>query len=117
VIYPSNGSIVLNYTYNMSLEWNPAQLVLDFNVTASDAVASDLDNTADVTFSSADGTTNLQHNKVQMVVDSLWNQFLNGTWAGNLTFVDETAATRVWNFQEKNSTESTMTTLWNKFFT
>ena len=87
MIYPSTGEISLNYTYNMSLEWNPESLVLDFNVTAYDAVASQPDNTANVTFSSTDGTTNLEHDKVQLVVDSIWNKFLNGTWDANLTYV------------------------------
>jgi hypothetical protein len=98
--YPSSHYFAYNWTYDVQLRPDTSSLYLDFNVT-SDETNMNATNIAPVYFTTADGTTQLDNYYVQSVVDQVWEEFQNGTWANNATWsFNNMSALRTWTFTE-----------------
>jgi len=102
--YPSDQWFFFNWTYDVQLRPNTSDIYLDFNVT-SDQTNMNATNIAPVYFSSTNGETNLDNIYVQEVVDKIWGDFQNGTWANNATYLpNNMTALRTWQFTEEDLT-------------
>ena len=61
-------------------------------------------NVSPVFFRSTDPTENLTTNAAQDLVNEVWDSFLFGNWANNMTYgFENQTAVRIWNFEEKNA--------------